>query len=299
MPRQPRIHHAGANHHIVNRGVDRQPIYLDDDDRRAFLWLLAETHRRFSLRVHAFCLMGNHFHLLVHMPGDDLAQAMRHLTGRYASLFNVRHDRDGPLFRGRYQNRVVDDDGYLVAALRYIHLNPVAAGLVSDPAQHRWSSHAAYLGGGHTPRWLDTRTPLEVLGGRDGYRQLMADSAAHDDELSAIAAASSNAERLLRAIDSAVATSVGCAADDLRRGHRGQANPGRVIAAGLAARFVDLDLVACHYGLGSVASVRTIRRRLERRVVDEPQLDRCLQTICSRVSSELRAEATASRRRAG
>lgn len=145
----------------MNRGLGRRKIFTSDADRRIFLELLGEATTEFGIEVHSFALLDNHYHLLVHTPEMGLSRAMRHIDGVYTQKFNWARRTDGPLFRGRYKARVVDSDEYLLELVRYIHLNPVEAGLVRHPGHYPWCSHKAYLEPGKRPFWLKTG---EVLG---------------------------------------------------------------------------------------------------------------------------------------
>ncbi len=165
MSRPLRIEVEGGFYHVMNRGLARMPIVRDDRDRKSFLGVLGEAADHFAVRAHAYSLLDNHYHLLLETPLGNLARFMRHLNGIYTQRFNRRHRRDGPLFRGRYKAILLDRDSYLLELVRYIHLNPVRAGIVFRPEDHRWTSHAAYLGkgGGKPPRWLETRLVLEMF----------------------------------------------------------------------------------------------------------------------------------------
>jgi len=122
---------------------------------------VVDTYR---IEIHAYCLMRNHYHLLVNTSRGNLGQAMRHLNSIYTQRFNRKIRRDGPLFRGRYKAILVDADSYLSQVNRYIHLNPVESGAVRDPAEHRWSSYRAYVGLEEPPRWLNLDATLELFG---------------------------------------------------------------------------------------------------------------------------------------
>jgi REP element-mobilizing transposase RayT len=157
VARPPRLEIAGGIYHLLARGNERRPIFADDADRRRFLELLSEVKERYRWRVLCYCLMGNHYHLLAQTPEPNLARGMRQLNGVYAQSFNRRHARVGHLLQGRYSARLVQADGYLLAATRYIVRNPVRAGLCRSPGEWRWSSHRATLG--QEPPWL-----LDVAG---------------------------------------------------------------------------------------------------------------------------------------
>jgi REP element-mobilizing transposase RayT len=161
----------------MNRGLSRTDIFRDHDDRQRFLTLISETSKLWNVEVYAYCLMGNHYHLLVQTPNGGLSRAMRHLDGVYTQRFNRAHRRDGPLFRGRYRAILIDAEEYLLAVARYIHRNPVGAGIVTHMDQYRWSSHYGYLNKRKAPKWLNTEAILSRFGrGRTGlmhYRSFM------------------------------------------------------------------------------------------------------------------------------
>ena len=171
-----RIEYPGAWYHVMNRGAGRKNIFLSDEDHLAFLSLLAEISETFHIEIHAYSLMGNHYHLLLHTPEGGLSRAIRHLNGVYTIRFNRRHKTDGPLFRGRYKARIVDTEEYLLELVRYIHLNPVQAGLCDNPVKHRWTSHGMYMKGNGNGHFLITG---EVLG-RFGRRENKARRAFHE-----------------------------------------------------------------------------------------------------------------------
>ncbi|MDT8442090.1 MAG: transposase, partial [Desulfuromonadales bacterium] len=154
MARQLRIEFPGAVYHVTSRGNARQSVYADDGDRDAFLQILASVILRFRWRCHAYCLMDNHYHLLLETPEANLSQGMRQLNGVYTQAFNKRHDRVGHIFQGRFKSILVDKDSYLLTLCRYIVQNPVAARLVTMPAEWRWSSYLATAGLVATPQWL-------------------------------------------------------------------------------------------------------------------------------------------------
>lgn len=161
MVRPLRIEYPNAWHHVMNRGLERRPIFRSDADRRIFFQILFEIVETYRIEVHAYSLLDNHYHLLIHTPLGGLSRALRHLNGVYTQAFNRRYLRDGPLFRGRFHSRLVESDDYLSELVRYIHLNPVEAGLCQNPIEHRWTSHRAYLLPKECPSWLTTG---EILG---------------------------------------------------------------------------------------------------------------------------------------
>jgi REP element-mobilizing transposase RayT len=151
MPRPPRPLIAGGTYHVTARGNRRQAIFRDDHDRLSFLARLARSSNARRWRVLAWCLLGNHYHLLLRTPDPDLDQGLRDVHGGYAQWFNRRHGVDGHLFQGRYGASMVLRDAHLLATIRYIALNPVEAGLAANPAAWRWSSHAQVLRADTTP----------------------------------------------------------------------------------------------------------------------------------------------------
>lgn len=146
MARPLRLEVAGALYHITARGDRREPIYDDDADRVVFLQLLGDVCQRYNWLCHAYCLMGNHYHLLVETPEDNLSQGMRQLNGVYTQQYNRRHGRVGHVFQGRYKAILVDKDSYLLELARYIVLNPVRAHMVRTAVDWPWSSYRATLG---------------------------------------------------------------------------------------------------------------------------------------------------------
>lgn len=131
---------AGGTYHVTSRGNRRQSIYHDDDDRRLFLVLRDQVVRRCRWRMLAYCLMTNHFHLLIETPAPNLSAGMHRLNGDYAKYFNARHSVDGHLFDRRFGSRLIETEEHLADTLRYIAFNPVEAGLCAHPREWRWSS---------------------------------------------------------------------------------------------------------------------------------------------------------------
>ena len=161
MARPLRIQYPEAVYHVMNRGSSRQKVFLQKQDYEAFLNTIDEVHDRWGVEVFAYCLMVNHYHVCLCTPEGNLARVMRHLDGLYTQRFNRLHRRDGARFRGRYKAIVVDKDNYLAQVVRYIHLNPLEAGLVPEPESYVWSSHRLYLRGNELPKWLRIE---EVMG---------------------------------------------------------------------------------------------------------------------------------------
>jgi REP element-mobilizing transposase RayT len=164
MARPLRIEFPGAFYHITSRGNERKPIFYDGGDRTRFLHYLNSATERYSAVIHTYCLMKNHYHILLETPEGNLSRIMLHINGAYTAFFNKKWDRAGHLFQGRYKSIVVDSDSYLFELSRYIHLNPLRAGLTSNPFRYRWSSLGAYTGQRAVLEWLNTGGVLSPFG---------------------------------------------------------------------------------------------------------------------------------------
>jgi REP element-mobilizing transposase RayT len=172
-----RLDVPGGVYHVIARGNERKAVFRDDLDREQYLIRLADCHRRFGLSVFAHCLMDNHVHLVLERGPVSLSRIMLTLQSSYAQWFNRRHGRVGHLFQGRYKSFLVEKERYLLALLRYVHENPVKAGLVKRPQDFRWSSDRCYRSG-TGPDWLVLDCALGMLApGRAEalarYRQMM------------------------------------------------------------------------------------------------------------------------------
>jgi len=166
MARPLRIEFPGAVYHVTSRGNARQAIFEDDADRRIFLDVLSIVTDRFHWLCHSYCLMENHYHLLIETPMGNLSRGMRQLNGVYTQRFNQRYKRVGHLFQGRYKAIIVEKDSHLLSLCRYVVLNPVRAGLVGKPEQWRWSSYVATVGGARRPAFLTIDWILSQFDGR-------------------------------------------------------------------------------------------------------------------------------------
>ena len=164
MARPLRLEFAGALYHVTARGDGREDIYRADGDRRLFLDVLAEVWERCNWTVHAYCLMTNHYHLLVETPGANLAKGMRQLNGVYTQRFNRTYERVGHVFQGRYKAILVQKETYLLELARYVVLNPVRARMVRRAGDWPWSSYRAMVGEAAAPEWLQTRGILAAFG---------------------------------------------------------------------------------------------------------------------------------------
>ena len=156
MSRPLRIEFPGAVYHVTSRGDRRESIFEDDADRQVLLAVVALGLARFDAQMLAYCLMGNHYHFVLHARAANLSQLMRHINGVYSQAFNRRHAKVGHLFQGRFKAILVDRDAYLLEVCRYVELNPVRAGMVDAPQAWPWSSYRAHVGEADAPEWLDT-----------------------------------------------------------------------------------------------------------------------------------------------
>lgn len=176
MGRPLRIEFPGAYYHVTARGNEQRDIYKSQADRERFCSYLASASERYGAVVHVWCLMSNHYHLLVETPAGNLSQIMRHINGAYTNYFNTKRKRAGHLLQGRYKAILVEKDAYALELSRYIHLNPVRAGLCKRPEDHVWSSYRCYTGQLSTPGWLQRREILAYVDNNsERYRSFVED----------------------------------------------------------------------------------------------------------------------------
>jgi putative transposase len=193
VPRPLRIQFPGAVYHVMNRGNGRQAIFADAADARRFMALVEEIAAPLEWRFHAYCLMTNHYHFVIHTPHANLSAGMQALAARYTQDFNRRHARDGQLFRGRFHAILVERESYLVPLVRYVVLNPVLAKLVDDPAAWRWSSYRATAGAAAAPPLLDLSWMIGLYGAalpeaQQAWRAHVAECLAEREALHAVEA---------------------------------------------------------------------------------------------------------------
>ncbi len=146
MARPLRIEYDGALYHVTSRGNEKREIFLDDEDRLNFLEILKKVNEKYNWLCHAYCLMNNHYHLVIETPDGNLSKGMRQLNGVYTQFFNKKYSRVGHLFQGRYKAILINKDSHLLEVCRYVVLNPVRAGIVNSPEQWIWSSYMATAG---------------------------------------------------------------------------------------------------------------------------------------------------------
>ena len=180
MARPLRIEFAGALYHVTSRGDGQEDIYLGEKDREIWLEILGKVCERFNWAIHAYCQMGNHYHLLVETPDGNLAKGMRQLNGVYTQRFNRNHNRVGHVFQGRYKAILVQKEAYLLELSRYVVLNPVRAHMVRTARDWPWSNYRATAGMAAAPEWLDTEWILAAFAehlqhAQTAYRRFVAE----------------------------------------------------------------------------------------------------------------------------
>jgi len=163
MTRPLRIQYPDAWYHVMNRGRHQDTLFHDHHDYAVFLDLLRESGALWKIKIAAYCLMTNHYHLLIQTPQANLDRCMRHINGIYTQRFNRKYHTDGQLFRGRYKAVLVDADNYLLELVRYIHRNPLRAGIVKTPEAYPWSSYRGYLSESDNWKWLCKEFVLGML----------------------------------------------------------------------------------------------------------------------------------------
>ena len=309
MARPLRVEYPGAWYHVMNRGAGRRSIYKNDDQRRYFLSLLQDTHARFNAEWHAYCLMGNHYHLLLRTPDGNLQRIMRHINGLYTQYFNRSERKDGPLFRGRYKAILVDAQNYWLQLSRYIHRNPLEAKLCKSLSQYRWSSYRAYTGVDKKPDWLNINYTLKAIAKRNAqekykayvsksvdediaefYRKKKTSPILGDDQFKARVLAGKTytvdvpelaVERIrptLNQIVEAVCRHYKVKETEIWRQTRGKGvkSPARSVAMYLCQQTADMRLaeIAEKFGLASYASAGATIRQVVAKRENDKQLDR-------------------------
>ena len=171
MPRPRRVEYPGAIQHVAVNANNRQPLFVDDNDRRLCLALLASTAVRYGWDAWAYCLMDTHWHALLRTPTTTLGAGMQRLNSLYSRIFNRRHGRSGHSIRHRYMSVPVIDHGHLTELSRYLPLNPVRAGLVSHPEHWQWSSYRAELGIAARPSWIRSDWASQLHGSSEALQR--------------------------------------------------------------------------------------------------------------------------------
>jgi len=163
MSRPLRIQYPGAWYHVMNRGRRGEKVFESKEDCDAFIALLKDIVDDYNVKIAAYCLMPNHYHLLIQTPEGNISRSMRHVNGVYTQRYNRTHHCDGQLFRGRYKCILVDGDSYLLELIRYIHRNPIEAGMVENLDKYAWSSHKGYFSGAKKWDWLHKNYVLAIF----------------------------------------------------------------------------------------------------------------------------------------
>ncbi|MDZ4732776.1 MAG: transposase [Nitrospirota bacterium] len=179
MARQLRLEYPGALYHVTARGNEQHTIFHDETDRRNFLTLFGREILQQQWQCYSYCLMGNHYHLLIETPEPNLSRGMQRLNGSYTQRFNWRHQRVGHLLQGRFKSLLVERESYLLELCRYVVLNPVRAGIVAAPQEWAWSSYGATAGLNAAPPWFDVAGVLGLFDAdqdraRQAYQQFVA-----------------------------------------------------------------------------------------------------------------------------
>jgi len=322
MARPLRIEMDDGIYHVTSRGLERRKIVRDDADRERWLDLLATVCTRRDWRVFSWALMDNHFHLHLRTPHADLSAGMHDLNSGYASYFNRQCNRRGPLYQGRFKGILVEDEGHAWELSRYVHLNPVRAKLVTDPARYRWSSCRHYFDSRGRPDWLAWAEVLREHGGtvrtaRRRYREYLTagvsappasplkdavagtvlgspgfvarvrewleDRFERDEE---IPSARELTQRCSVAeVEAAVGKVYGMAPKALRTRRRGPANDGRKVAIYLSRVLCGLGLreIGVHFGGVGVAAISHVVREVEDRASRSRSFRRSLADLQSAV----------------
>ncbi len=186
MARPLRIAYPGAYYHVTSRGNEQKDVFKSQKDRGKFLDYLSSASQRYGAVIHVYCLMTNHYHLLLETPEGNLSQIMRHINGAYTTYFNVKRKRAGHLFQGRFKAILVEADAYAAELSRYLHLNPVRVGIVEKPEDYAWSSYRSYIGQSSPAEGLKTDFILGYFGtgaaAKTRYRLFVEDRLGKDSE---------------------------------------------------------------------------------------------------------------------
>jgi REP element-mobilizing transposase RayT len=164
MSRPLRISYPGAFYHITSRGNEQKAVFKNKRDREKFLEYLESANQRYDAVIHAYCLMDNHYHILLETVSGNLSKIMAHINGAYTNYFNAKRERSGHLFQGRYKAILVEADEYAKELSRYIHLNPVRAKIVEFPEEYEWTSYGCFIGKKKAPEWLKISFILGYFG---------------------------------------------------------------------------------------------------------------------------------------
>ena len=319
MSRPLRIEFCGAWYHVMNRGANYVKIFYDKEDYTLFLNVLKEACNFFHVTVSSYCLMANHYHVLVNTPEGNISRFMRHVNGVYTQRHNRKHGKDGPLFRGRFKSVLVQDDEHLVGVVRYIHLNPIKAKMVRDITEFKWSSHNIYLKGKNFEAWIDVDSILHFFShkrkeavklykeyisqdidkeveefyskknqspifGDDNFIQTVKDCFIYPDERPNIEIKEKRViqgEGVLKRVNREISRHFKVSEKKLCHVKRGEENIPRQLAISLSRELSGLRMpeIAERYKIGSYRTVGTICYRFNERMKREKKLLRLYNTI--------------------
>lgn len=315
MSRPLRIEYRDAWYHVMNRGRRGEEIFSEQKDYHLFVDLLIESAHMWNVRVAAFCLMPNHYHLLVQTPEANLARCMRHIDGVYTQRYNRLHRCDGSLFRGRYKSILIEVDTYLLQLMKYIHRNPLRTGSVKDLEAYEWSSHVGYLSNARRWDWLYKEFVLSMLDKektrwRQAYRRFISEEDRLDilrfyegRKLPSILGGEEFMQRVkerffhrmqhpeipesrvlapdVDAIKEAVCNVYGIKGKDLLRVQRGKANEPRNVAIYLTRelRCGTLEEVSGAFHMSRYSSASSAIRRLKAQMARDQRLQRRIDEI--------------------
>jgi putative transposase len=304
----------------MNRGRRGEPVFTVDDDYKLFINTLVETRELWNINVAAYCLLPNHYHLLVQTPEANLARCMRHLNGVYTQRFNKKHREDGPLFRGRYKAIIVDADSYLLELVRYIHRNPIRAGMTTTLDDYAWSSHRGYLSDASKWGWLHKDYVLALFAAKKreskrAYRKFVVRD--DQEEISRVFAQKKMPPVLgdedfiewlrrehagqkineeipetrifipeVGAIRKVVCKSYGITEDRLLKGRRGMTNEPRNVAIYLS-RYLRSDRlveIGRDYGMAKYSSVSSIIERTKKQMEADIEFKRRMEELKIRIN---------------
>jgi putative transposase len=320
MARPLRIQYPDAWYHVMNRGRRGEPVFTVDDDYVSFIAILMESRELWNVNIAAYCLMPNHYHLLVQTPEANLSRCMRHVNGIYTQRFNKKHNEDGPLFRGRYKAILVDADSYLLELMRYIHRNPVRTGMTTTVDDYAWSSHRGYLSDAPIYGWLFKDFVLSLFShnkneSKRDYRRFMSHDA--QEELTNIFVQkkippvlgstnfikwlkSEHAEKKINeeipdtrmfipeidTIRKTICKAYGVAEDSLLRSKRGMTNEPRNVAIYITRylRGDRLVIIGRDYGMAKYSSVSSAIERTKKQMAGDREFKRRVEEIKSDIS---------------
>ena len=315
MSRPLRIEFPGAWYHVMNRGRRGEEIFSGSKDFKAFIELLQESAELWAVKISAYCLMSNHYHLLLQTPQGNLSRYMRHLNGVYTQRYNRVHNCDGTLFRGRYKAILVEEDPYLLELVRYIHRNPLRAGIIEKLDQYQWSSHPGYLS--RSPRWdwLHKDFILSMFASPlknriELYRDFVAQPDGEDirdvfekkkwpgiiGRIEFIDWAKNNffTEKIhkqipdsaqlapdIEVIKGAVCSYYGVGEESLMHSVRGMVNEPRNVAIYLTRTLCRKDLlqISAAYGMRGYSSASSVLERINKRLDEDQALRKCISEI--------------------